>query len=624
MPRRPTTWLLLLVPLLLAVAAYARVLGAGFVFDDVPVVVERASLSDLPGTVRAWPGALLQGGRPTTDVTFAIDRAIGGLSPRGYHLGNLLLHLATVLLVFLFTREILRRAGRASVDGVAVAVAGLFALHPLQSEAVSYVAQRSEVLASGLYLATLLLLLRAERAGAGLRGALLGLAALALFVVGMGAKAILATAPLAWLLLLLAVPPEGERPGKGRWGWRLALVAPFVLTTLLLVRGALVSVEGKADAGFSVPRSAPGSYFLTQWRAVTTYLRLLVFPSGQNADWSFPLSASVGEPAVLASGAFLAALLAAAAFTWWRCRRGEDTPAASGRAAAYGVVWFFLVLAPTSSFLPIADVLVEHRVYLAAWGPFLALVLGGEALLGRLPSGSRGRVAVVGVGAVWLALAVALHLRNAVWESDLAFWRDAVAKSPGKARPHLGLGLALAQRGDAAGAVAELSAGLSRAPEDAIGLRVALLHSLGGALIQLGRSPEAVLRLRQAVELDPGAFEPRQGLALALWNEKDLDGAEQAARAALDRAPRAAAATRVMGQVRMARGDDAGAVPFLEQAVRARPNDAPVRYDLGAAYANLERKGDACASWKAVLRLPPAGGAQEAARQGLAILGCPP
>ena len=233
-------------------------------------------------------------------------------------------------------------------------------------------------------------------------------------------------------------------------------------------------------------------------------------------------------------------------------------------------------------------------------------------------------MAVVGVGAVWLALAVALHLRNAVWESDLAFWRDAVAKSPGKARPHLGLGLALAQRGDAAGAVAELSAGLSRAPEDAIGLRVALLHNLGGALIQLGRTPEAVLRLRQAVELDPGAFEPRQGLALALWNEKDLDGAEQAARAALDRAPGAAAATRVMGQVRMARGDDAGAVPYLEQAVRARPNDAPVRYDLGAAYANLERKGDACASWKAVLRLPPAGGAQEAARQGLAILGCPP
>jgi Flp pilus assembly protein TadD len=288
------------------------------------------------------------------------------------------------------------------------------------------------------------------------------------------------------------------------------------------------------------------------------------------------------------------------------------------------VAWFFLVLAPTSTFLPIADVLVEHRVYLASWGLFLAAVLGGKRVLAGMRPGRRDLAAALAVGAVWSVLAVALHRRNAVWEGDLVFWQDVVTKAPGKARPRLGLGVAKLRHGDLEGAAAEYAAGIARVQPEATGLRAALLHNLGTALIRLGRAKDAVAPLREAARLDPAATSPPESLALALWLMGDLDGAEREARRVLDRKPDAALAALVLGQSRMARGDEAGAVPFLEQAVRGRPSDAVVRYDLGAAYANLGRVPEACAAWAAVLRLPSGGSAQEEARRGMSILGCPP
>jgi len=625
MTRRPLPIALLLaVPMLLAAAAYGRVLHGDFLFDDVRVVTENQVLRDPAAVLRGFAGGLLHGGRPTTEVTFALSHAIGGQTPLAFHAVNLLLHLAVVVLVFHFTREVLRMAGRGPGSGVAVAVAGIFALHPMQSQAVSYVSQRSEVLASGLYLATLLLLLRPGKPEAGMRRALAGAAALVLFTLGMGAKPIVATAPIAWLLLLAMVPPAGAPGEQPRWRWRLLPFAPLALVGILLVRSALRAVEGRPDAGFSVPGATPGNYFLTQWRAVATYVRLLAWPAGQNADWSFPMSRSMGEPAVLVAGAFLAALLAGAGLLWWRSRRGDDLASADGRAAAYGVAWFFLLLAPTSTFLPIADILVEHRVYLASWGLFLVAVLGGERLLTRVAPGRRTLAAAIFVGTVWAVLAVALHRRNAVWENDLAFWRDAVEKSPGKARAHLGLGTAWVKRGDLERAAAEFGAGLSCVGPDAPGMAASLLQNLGVAFIQLGRAPEAVAPLRRALEIDPGNRLAPVSLAVALWRTSDLDGAEALAGGALARAPENAVALRVMGQVRMARGDDAGALPFLERAVRADPTDPTLRFNLGGAYAGLGRTAEACAAWRAVLRLRAAETVREQAHGNLAILRCPP
>ena len=131
-------WLLVL-PLLLAAAAYARVLDGEFQLDDLQAVLGSPAARDLATALHRLPGALLRGGRPVADLTFALDHAVGGTAPRAYHLTNLAIHLGVVVLAHAFARKVLRLAGAASGPWTALAVAGLFALHPLQSQAVSYV-----------------------------------------------------------------------------------------------------------------------------------------------------------------------------------------------------------------------------------------------------------------------------------------------------------------------------------------------------------------------------------------------------------------------------------------------------------------------------------------------------
>ncbi|MCM2334551.1 MAG: hypothetical protein NDI82_11480, partial [Anaeromyxobacteraceae bacterium] len=160
---RASPWLVLLLPLALAVAATWRALPGQFQFDDETSIVTNPAIKDLAAflTPGPWRGALA-GGRPVTDLTFALNYAYARLEPWNYHLTNLAVHLAAVALAFAVTRRLLRLAGAARGDGIALAAAGLFALHPLQSQAVSYVVQRAESLAAALTLGSLALLLAAE------------------------------------------------------------------------------------------------------------------------------------------------------------------------------------------------------------------------------------------------------------------------------------------------------------------------------------------------------------------------------------------------------------------------------------------------------------------------------
>jgi Flp pilus assembly protein TadD len=548
-PGDPTArWLA--VPLLLAVAAYWRVLGGELVFDDLPQLAGNAALRDLPAALRDFLPALLSGRRPVTVLTFALNHALTGLQPWALHATNVAIHLVVTALAFAFARAMLRLAGAAHPTGLAVAAAGAFALHPLQSQAVSYLVQRAEALAAGAYLGTLLLLLEAERRGPGRRGAAAYLGALATFLVGLGAKATLVTLPLAWLLAAFAVPTAAARATLATWPRRLLLLAPFAALVAAFAQRTVGRMEGATDAGFSVPGLAPLQYFLTQWQVLLTYLRLLVWPAGQSVDWAFPTARSLADPAVVMSGLALLALLAAAAslLSFGRRWPDGDPDRAAARLAAFGVGWFFVVLSATSSVIPRQDVLVEHRLYLASLGVFLALAVGAERLLAHqdLPEPRRAVAAALLTGAVWLGLAAALHRRNAVWESGVALWGDAVAKAPHKARVRLGLGNALLARGDHEGAVAQYREALSWLKADAAVAEGPLQQNLGTALVRAGRPAEGLGPLRRATELMPGSVDAAVGLAVAALAAGDLDTAELEAARTLFLSPEHPLALRVL------------------------------------------------------------------------------
>ena len=618
--RGPGGGWLLAVPLLLAAAAYARVLDGEFQLDDLHAVLGSPAARDLATALRQLPGALLQGGRPVADLTFALDHAVGGTAPRAYHLTSLAIHLGVGVLVYALARKVLRLAGAVSGPWTALAVAGLFALHPLQSQAVSYVVQRSEVLASGLYLLALLLLLEAERPGRGWRSVASWAGGLAAFALALGTKPIAVTLPMAWLLLAWMVPnPEGRRE-LASWPWRLAMAAPLValdaLGGLAVVRG----LAGQTSAGFDMPGLSPASYFLSQWKVVATYLRLLAWPAGQNLEWDVPVARSLSDPGVVASGLVLLGLVtvAGAMFAW--SRRRWNAGGAAGRVASYGVLWFFLVLAPTSSVVPLDDLLMEHRVYLASFGILLALGVGGERLLARL----RWRRAVAAglVVALWCALALALHRRNAAWETRLSMALDSVARSPRKARVHVNLGHALAESGDLDAAVREYRLALAlvgEAPRN----EALILRNLSAALASQGRWGEAEAALRRGVELDPANADVLTNLAIALGRRGDLDGAEGWARRALALRPEDGQALHLLGTVLLRRGDAARALEPLERAVRADPEDGLRRFNLAVAQERLGRVAEACASWRDVARLRAEPTVRAEADRRLAAAGCP-
>ena len=198
-----------------------------------------------------------------------------------------------------------------------------------------------------------------------------------------------------------------------------ALAAPFFAYALFTATSTVADLKGE-DAGFLIPFMPPGRYFLTQWHVVVTYLRLLFWPTGQNLDWDFPLAHGLTDPAVLGSGFFLAVLLVGAGIVFVRCRSRGDSAGATGRLAAFGVAWFFLLLAPTSSVVPLADVLMEHRLYLASWGIFLAAAVLAASLIEGLARPGRTPILAAVVVCLCAGLASATYLRVGFWQSKLA------------------------------------------------------------------------------------------------------------------------------------------------------------------------------------------------------------
>ncbi len=592
--------LFLLVPLVLAVAAYWRVLDGQFQFDDAHAVEQNLAVKDVDRFLRSdFLPAYLGAGRPVTDLTFGLNYAEGRLVPWNFHLTNLFIHLVAVLLVWALGRVLLRLAGAARAEWLALAAAGLFALHPVQSEAVSYVAQRAESLASALYAAALLLVLAGERRGLSWRAAPLWAGAFLAFALGLGAKAIVVTFPAAWLLAVAAVPAPGRRAGLLGWRARLAALLPFAAFDLLFAWRTMGGIAGSSDAGFHVPGLSPWSYFVTQLQVIPVYLRLLFWPAGQNVDWDYPAARSLSDPSALASGGLLLLLGFGAVSLCVAARRRTGEGAAAARVAGFGVLWFFTLLSVTSSLVPLADILVEHRLYLASWGIFLAVAVGVERLLSRFP---RARGALAGtalVAALWAASAWALHRRNAVWETRRALWTDCVEKSPRKARAWLSLAYADLAENRLEHSVAANRIALSLAGDD-LGVRLQVYRNLGATLVLLGRVGEAEAVLRSAVDAGHWDADLLNNLAVVLIEERRLDEAEGFARRAATISPGKGEAWNTLGEIALRRGDAAGALRLFEHSIRLDPDVAVRQYNRGLALAVLGRVGEACAIWRTV------------------------
>ncbi|MGA2436146.1 MAG: hypothetical protein ABSG25_12760 [Bryobacteraceae bacterium] len=412
-------------------AAYGPALRGPFVFDDryLPFAeheFHRASLI-------AW----MRGVRPFLMASYWLNYRISHMEPFSYHLVNVLLHLATGVLIFLIAMRLLKWAGAEErLRGLlALFAGGLFLLHPVQTESVAYVASRSEGLSVFFfYAAFALFLYRRSPAISWLESA----GILLLFGAAVSTKEHAAALPLLLLLTDYFWNPGFSFSGI-RKNWRVyALLAVAGAIALRVVYRIL---RHSPSAGFHIKEFTWIQYFYTECRAIWVYVRMFVLPYGQNVDHDFAASRGILDHGAVIGLAALIALGAAAIYF----RRRYPL-------ACYGILMFLLLLAPTSSFIPLADPLAERRLYL----PFLGLLLVAVDCLRRWRVSRTGlAAAMLGILLVagWLTAA-----RAAVWGNETALWEDSVAKAPNKARPRQHLAYAYFTHGQCDAAIQQYEA----------------------------------------------------------------------------------------------------------------------------------------------------------------------
>jgi len=411
--------------------AYLNSFANPFIFDDELIIVNN------PDTRRLLP--LDIAARWVVNLTFRLNYATGQLRVADYHLTNLAIHLAAALALFGVIRRtlMLPRSGAIWKDHgtfVAGTVAALWAVHPLLTQSITYICQRYEAMMGLCYLLTFYTFIRGVGAASPHgRSAWYGLS-VALCLLGMGTKEVMATAPLVILLFdLLIAAPSPRAAWRERWLVHLGLWATLGVFALLEWR--MFAVVGQSGKGVTLAVS-PISYLLTQMQVIPHYLRLSIVPYPLCFDYAWPFVERWTEAAL--PGALLVGVGLLTA--WLSVKR---------RPEAFIGVWFFCILAPTSSIVPVPDAAYEYRMYLPLAAVLTCAVLGGYRLLHRRISGEKAsRVAVVMLVAVLVVTGVAMtHRRNQAYRSVLAVWEDVVRTRPQNLRARLNFSSALLREG---------------------------------------------------------------------------------------------------------------------------------------------------------------------------------
>jgi len=615
--------LLLAVGLALAVlAAYRGSFSGPFVYDDSPSIEANPTIRQLWPPWRAlWPPrgtGLTVAGRPVLNLSLAINYAIGGTSVRGYHAVNLAIHVAAALVLFgvirrtldgIATRAIRARpggeGGAGDWDGanrpalLAFAAALMWAVHPLQTEAVTYVVQRAESLMGLLYLLTLYCFIRcaeepsdsgrASTAGVGSPSAarrawaILAVAACAL---GMATKEVMVSAPLMMLLY-----DRTFISGSFRRAWRDRRALHLGLASTWLVLGILVFVEQHRGQSAGFAAGAPAwKYWAAQFPAIMRYVRLSIWPHPLVFNYGF--ERHWGEhPLTIAPY-----LLGVAAL-------GIAVLVALGRRPRIGFfgAWFFAILAPTCAVPILRQTMAEHRMYLALAPLAVLAVLGIEAVAGEILNG-RGRLAATLIACVALATAegFATAQRNRAYRSELGLWQDTVAKQPGNEWARNNLGVFLWQTGRDQEAIAQFDQVLRIDPNDA-----EAENNLGNALVHAGRIPEAIGQFEKALQVEPDYGEAHDGLGIALAQAGRLPEAVEQFEAAVRIEPSRAEFENNLGLVLNQAGRTGEAIARFRAALRIKPEYPEGRNNLGIALTRAGRTAEAIAQFREALRIKP-------------------
>jgi len=643
----------ILLIFLAGVTIYSNTFQVPFVLDDERSITQNDVITSLDNFYANSTGYEFLPNRFIGNLTFALNYYFGDLNVTGFHIVNLLIHLVTALLVFALLRltfetPYFQKENRDSPSQSSVLTphyfiplfgALLFVVHPVQTQAVTYIVQRMTSLATLFYLLSVVLYVKArlnieelgvrskESGGDSQnsefriqnskeenRSSVLSPQSSRLFffvgsvlaaMLAMKTKEIAFTLPLAILLYEICF-------FRGGWQKRLLYLLPL-LATLLIIPLTIIDIGGSvdeilADSGeqLRVGSISRLDYLFTQFRVIVTYLRLLLLPINLNLDYDYPVFTTFFAPQVFLSFLLLTAIFILGIYLFYVSRLNPQSQSKSSfqtlpippspceqcepqpqpqfksqpvfRLIAFGIFWFFLTLSVESTLIPIRDVIMEHRLYLPAFGAVAAFATAYFLMVEKLTGPSSGKLLFLGASIIILALSFATYQRNHTWGDAIRLWQDVVSKSPNKGRPN---------------------------------------NNLGKAFEDVGRRSEAFKYLTRAIEVDPTYYKSYYNLADLYLVSDQPAAALPLLQTAIRLNPDFIEAYVELGAALMRGGQFRQVIQFLEQNLDRVGENAEAHFYLGSAYAFLGNREAALRELQIVSRLDPSLAADLAGLLGL-------
>lgn len=569
----------------LALFCYANSLRGGFVFDDANTIVYQKQLRNVVKISDIWDSYK---SRFIPYITFALNYKINQLNPFGYHLVNFAIHILNSLLVLYLISLILRTPGRSKIktknnNFIPIIAAGIFVIHPIQSQAVNFISQRITLLVSLFYFLTLIFYLHYRLSNDLKTKTIYFCLSILSLVCSLLSKENAYTVTIVLLmteLILFSRNIFSKR--KLMIQFMPFILIPVIIFSLIYLRKSASPIKTIISLNMldevNITRS---DYFLTELNVIRKYLTLLIFPISQNVDYDFPIAKSFFETSVLFSALIISALI----YFAYSFRKKNPL-------FCFGILFFFSVLLIESTLIPIKDVIFEHRLYLPSFG-FILACLGISQNLKR-------RNLLILTILIMAFFSMLTIKRNRIWMSEYSLWKDTVAKSPKKPRVHYNLGVASFDTGQTEEAKMEFRNTIALDPEYSGAYR-----NLAEIYRQENNYNQAIDLLKTAIQINPKETNLKATLASVYAKKGDYNEAISVYKGILEFDSGNALVYNDLGLVYFMQTDRQMAISALKKAIELDPNYENANLNLANFYFHYGDDLNALKFYKKTLGINP-------------------
>ena len=610
----------------IGVLLYSNTLHAPFIFDDYSSIVDNDAIKGIKKSLLD-----ISSNRYIAMLSFALNYAAFGLKPFSYHFINNIIHVINALLVYYlviltfrtpyfgnrqsaisslpihpFTNLPIRPFTPfrdESLTGftyspffIAFSSAFIFIAHPIQTQAVTYIAQRAASMAAMFYLLSLVMYIKFRIQDSGYRmqdkkpfvyraSWIIYLCSIISAIFAMKTKEIAFTLPVIIFLYEFSFFRATEDSGLKIQNWKRFLCLLPILLTILIIPLSMIDIKKPVDTiaesmdvqSRETENVSRADYLLTQFKVIVTYLRLLILPINQNLDYRYPIYHSFFDLQVFLSFLLLLSILGIAVYSFFISRRTHRAL----RLVAFGIFWFFITLSVESSIIPIKDVIVEHRLYLPSIGFFIAAVLSVEHLFSNM------RLKIALITAVVLVLSLTTYNRNTIWKDPQKLWEDVISKAPNNVRAYTELGAIFRDEGQYAEAMNNFEKALKINKNYAF-----TYYNIGYVQYKLGNYKNALMYFRKTLEFSlPSLIRMETFNSLGMTYSEmgnDVD-AVNAFKEAIQTLPTSIIPYNNLGRQYIKMGNFDSAIEILKKGLKVR-EEPHLRSNLSIAYAAKEHR----------------------------------